>query len=140
MESRERGLGVTVKEIAEQVRAQDNRITENPIFVVQQKIRYFGYDRDHADNFVYWRDGNQITDPEQLKLIADEIVHRGFTNTIQSYYIDRWEFVTACFTEKGCEDYLRQNGYNLKEPRIYVESGYRNDEWRTIREYLKAMI
>lgn len=28
-------------------------------------------------------------------------------------------------------------GHNLKEPRIYVESGYRNKEWETMREFLK---
>ena len=26
--------------------------------------------------------------------------------------------------------------HRLNEPRIYVESGYRNDEWRDVRAYL----
>jgi len=129
-----------IPEIAEAVRTQNNRITENPVFVVQQKRRDFGYDSDHADNYTYWQGGEEITDPDTLETIANEIAERGFTDTHKSYYIDRWEFVTACFTEKGCEDYIRQNRHNLKEPRIYVESGHRNDEWKAIRNHLKAIV
>lgn len=48
-------------------------------------------------------------------------------------------FVTCCFTAKGCEDYIAANGHNLKKPRIYVESGYRNREWEIMREFLKNL-
>lgn len=52
---------------------------------------------------------------------------------------DVWEFVTACFTEKGCKDYLAVNGHNLTEPRIYAAGSYRNEEFRTVREYLLGL-
>jgi hypothetical protein len=51
-----------------------------------------------------------------------------------------WEFVTACFTEEGCKEYLRQDGHNLRgEVEIFVAGGYRNDEWEAVREHLKGI-
>jgi hypothetical protein len=50
-----------------------------------------------------------------------------------------WDFVTACFTEQGCKDYLARDGHNLKEPRIYAAGSYRNSEWQAVRNYLAAL-
>ena len=52
------------------------------------------------------------------------------------YYNDHWEFVTACFTEQACKDFLTVNGHNLNEPRIYAASSYRNVEFRSVRTRL----
>ena len=79
-----------LRAIGESIRTQDNRMTNEPIFVVEQK--------------------------------------RG----------RHWVFATACFTEQGCKDYLAANGHNLKSPRVYVYSGYRNAEWIALRAALKA--
>lgn len=49
------------------------------------------------------------------------------------------KITTACFTRKGCEDYIALNGHNLKSPRIYVESGYRNREWEQLRELVMRL-
>jgi hypothetical protein len=50
-----------------------------------------------------------------------------------------WEFCMAAFTEEGCKEYLRQNGHNLTEPRIYAESFYRCPEMLALREFLMAL-
>lgn len=131
----------TIAEIAEDVRTQDNRITANPIFIVQQKRRITGLDPQYADSdkIVWIEDGyGEVKDPDEIKRLDAEYEKTytepdGYT---RSGYLDIWEFVTACFTENGCEDYLRQNGHNLREPRIYVEGGHRNDEWQTLRRFL----
>ena len=39
---------------------------------------------------------------------------------------------------EGREAYLEANGHNLKEPRIYTESGYCNEEWKTLREFIQV--
>lgn len=54
------------------------------------------------------------------------------------FYVDQWEFVTVCFTEQACEDYIASNGHNLNEPRIYAASAYGNREMIAIREMLKS--
>ncbi len=66
---------------------QDNRMTSDVMFIVQQKIK------------------------------------------------GRWEFVTACLTENGAQDFINCNGHNLHSPRIYGWSGYRNREWINLRNY-----
>jgi hypothetical protein len=86
-------------------------------------------------------DHSQIHDAEEVERL--EQAYRdtgsepdGFT---RSGFVKRWEFVTACFTEQGCKDYLDANGHNLRNPRIYVHSGYRNAEWIKLREWLTAV-
>lgn len=128
--------------IAKQIREQDNRITANPIFIVQQRHRQYGIDPNYCEDIIWLHsdEGEPVDDDEaerleaEFKKTGDE--PDGYTRTA---YIDSWEFVTACFTEEGCKDYLRSNGHNLKEPRIYVESGFRNREWEFMREYLMGI-
>lgn len=129
--------------IGENLRTQDNRITTNPIFAVQQIRRIYGLDPEYGENIVWLqRDGDYVeADAEEhtkLEAQYQETLEEpeGWTRTA---YHDEWEFVTACFTEKGCKDYIARNGHNLNGPRIYVYGGYRNEEWRLIREHLMQM-
>lgn len=51
-----------------------------------------------------------------------------------------WEFVTACLTDDGARSYMKANGHNLRKcSRIFVHSGYRNDEWIGLRNYLLSL-
>jgi hypothetical protein len=134
-----------IKDIAEQIRTQDNRMTHNPIFIVQEKRRIYGFDPAYTngDDIVWIDSANDCAeaDSEERERLEAEWGDTGeepdgWTRTACQ---DRWEFVTACFTEEGCKDYLRQNGHNLGETRIYVASGYRNDEWEAVREHLKGI-
>jgi hypothetical protein len=95
---------------------QDNRITANPIFCVMQKRRIYGLKRSYCD------DVEICTDDDGKK--------RKFR------YVEIDEFVTACLTEQGCNDYLDRNGHNLKQPFIFVFGGWRNKEWEFLREAL----
>ncbi len=90
-----RRLNAALPEIAaisERLVTQNNRITENPMFCVQQR------------------------------------------RSKRSHY----ETVMVCFTEGGAQEYLRQDGHNLREPRIYVESFNRCPEMIAIRDVLIA--
>lgn len=126
--------------IGELIRTQDNRITDSPIFIVQQRRRIYGIEDGYCENFV-WIDGdNSYTDEERAVRDAEraeneeaEVEYR------QCGYIDIWEFVTACFTEQGCKDYLKRDGHNLREPRIYAAGSYRNEEWRFVRKQLLSI-
>lgn len=131
-----------IKAIGRNLRTQDNRATANPQFIVQQKIRFYGVGLDYTDLFK-WIDSDNpedvASDIEEhgLNFLDSEGLDTGSWRKVG--YIEHWEFVTACFTEQGCEDYLRVNGHNLKEPRIYVESAYRNCEFNEVRELLKGL-
>ncbi len=125
----------TIAEIAEDVRTQDNLATANPLFIVEQEMLVYGMGADRTDEFVWLDDsGEEVHDEELLKrLEADGADESGYE---KCGFIRLWKFVTACFTRNGCEDYIRLNGHNLRNPRIYVEGGHRNDEWQTLRGFL----
>jgi len=127
-----------LKTLAHNLSTQDNRITQDPVFVVQQKRTIYGIDPDYTENIVWINVANdsELATPEEVELLESEAMDDdGWTKT--GFY-EWWEFVTCCFTEAGAEDYINANGHNLNNPRIYVESAYRNLEWIKLREYLKG--
>jgi hypothetical protein len=125
-------------EIGKRIRTQDNRITEHPLFLVQQKRRIYGFDPDYCDNRVWidsCNDYDEADEADAAKLDSGEMSDECWTLTA---YEDRWEFVTAFFTEAGAESYLRANRHNLTEPRIYAASLHRNAEMIAVRNHLVA--
>jgi hypothetical protein len=129
----------SIQEIGHNIRTQDNAITALPIFCVQQRERIWGVDSDYASG-VAWVDPDSDY-READTALAFHLERRWLAggqtkNWRRIGYIDRWAFVTACFTRAGCEAYLEVNGHNLKHPRIYVETGFRNKEWETVRNLL----
>lgn len=131
-----------LKEIGALIASQDNRATDAPIFIVQQRVRFVGVDLDHTDDYV-WIDGpNDHAEASELEAAGLDAIEQegGDTGDWEKFgYIDRWEFVTACFTEQGCKDYIAVNGHNLTDPRIYADGSYRNAEFRLVREFLKSL-
>jgi hypothetical protein len=127
-------------DIGKLIREQDNRITDCPIFVVQEKVRDAGYDSGYASSYEwidYDRDHKVAGETRAARLDALDDDGRKFGAWERVYYIDRWEFVTACFTEQGCKDFISRDGHNHGECRIYAYGSYRNQEYRDVREFLK---
>lgn len=121
-------------DISERLRTQDNRCTTDPMFCLQIKVRDWGYDSKYKNgDDTVWID----MESGEYGEVAPE------TEGAEDFgYVDRWETVMVAFTEQGIEDYMRQDGHNVKrraykgETRIYVESFRRCDEMTRIREYL----
>ncbi|EPO6586166.1 ead/Ea22-like family protein [Enterobacter hormaechei] len=129
------------KIIGENIRTQDNRITSEPMFCVFQK-REIVVDEDYDCDRIVWVDeeGCEATERKRMRL---ELLHDNCRETP-----DKWrriavkdidDFVTCCFTEQGCKDYLACNGHNLRLPFIYVKSGFRNAEYIGIRNWLAGI-
>lgn len=116
--------------IAQRLHTQDNRITQDPLFAVQQRRRIWGVDPEYCDNSEWVLDGESIT------LEDDEDAPEGARKV---GYFDKWEFVTGCFTEQGCKDFITCNGHNLNEPRIYAYGSYRNAEFIALRKWLMSL-
>lgn len=140
--------------IAANLHRQDNRITANPIFLVQQKRRIGGFERGYSYDYVWVDRDSEEVDVEVARRL-DEAEDKGSSVFIHPddadrldrttrdvddyrkvYYRDEYVFVQPFFTEQGAKDYIAINGHNLREPRIYVDSGWRNEEWRVVREHL----
>jgi hypothetical protein len=45
----------------------------------------------------------------------------------------QWQNVQPFFTKDAADHYIYLNGHNLRAPRIYVESAFRNAEWQALR-------
>lgn len=131
-----------IAEIGHLIRTQDNRITDAPLFIVQEQKRTYGFDPAYSDKAV-WLDceGGEVDAAEQTRLEGlhddGEDIPGDYTRTA---YQDTWHFVTACFTEKGCNDYIARNGHNHRgKLRVYADSSYRNEEFRAVRAFLMGL-
>ena len=129
-----------LQELGEEVILQSDRCTAHPMFVVQERKLDYGYDPDYADDYHWLNAANEYE-------IADPVLSRHLDNLYQAsgntprdwqktYYRERWEFVTACFSEKGCEEFINVDGHNHGELRIYATSAHRNMEFRKLRDFL----
>lgn len=129
-----------LKALGELIRTQDNRITDAPIFIVQRECREWGYDSAYCDDFAWINcssgECEEADDEKHDELEGIDAACEDTGEWERCYYKDRWEFVTACFTEQGCKDYISANGHNLGKTRIYADGSYRNDEYRTVRQAL----
>lgn len=125
--------------IGELIRTQDNRITDQPMFVVFQKREIIGSD-EHSPSRICWVwDGEEVSELRAKRLEAlyqDGRDTRGYDRYAMQE-VD--EFVTACFTEHACKDYLRQNGHNLRLPYIYACGSFRNNEYQLVRNWLAGI-
>lgn len=139
LESRTVKLPPELSTIGELIRTQDNRITDQPMFVVFQKREIIGSD-EHSPSRICWVwDGEEVSELRAKRLEAlyqDGRDTRGYDRYAMQE-VD--EFVTACFTEHGCKDYLRQNGHNLRLPYIYACGSFRNNEYQMVRNWLAGI-
>lgn len=124
------------EEIAERLRTQDNRCTADPIYVVQQRRRVYGVDENYTDNFV-WVSSDGEASEEESKRAEKSFQELGeeAEDLNRVGYIDEWVFVTACLTLKGAEDFITAQRHNLTDPRIFVDSGHNNSEWKALRAF-----
>lgn len=128
----------TLAGISENLRTQDNRITSEPMFCVYQKQEIVA-DAEYDHDRIVWvdEDGLEANEHQRMRL---ELLHDNCREAPAKWRrvavkeID--EFVTCCFTEQGCKDYLACNGHNLRLPFIYVKSGFRNAEYIALRNWL----
>lgn len=127
-----------IVELAIELHTQDNRITSHPIFEVQEIKRI---PTDEGDDYEWRNTDMEVATPEQ---------HAEF----DAYFDDKMDFpegwskyyytalrvpVQQFFTNKAAEKFIEDHGYDLKDPIIYVRSGYENLEWRLVRDYLMSL-
>jgi hypothetical protein len=106
--------------------------TAHPIFVVQQRERIYGVDAGYTDDFV-WRD-EDWDEVDEAESVVTEALYQESGECPRGWhrdgYVDRWVFVQPFFTRGGAEAYIETSRHRLTDPRIYVDSAYRNPEWQ----------
>lgn len=131
---------LAMAEIGRRILDEDNRATGHPIYLVEQRERIYGLTADYTETFV-WVDGEGEVEDDLAESL--EAGHRAGASAPRDFrrvgYRDIWVFATACFTEEAANEYIRANGHNLRSPRIYVASAFRNREWQDVRAFAKAL-
>ena len=124
---------------------EDNRVndhcTADPIFVVQQKKRIYGMDPSIDDIESFWSPEDDLFEVEESAEFEKRFQEDGFepAGYRRICYIDTWEFVQPFFTKAAAERYIEENRHRMKDPRVYVDSAYRNKEWQAVRSLLPSM-
>jgi len=133
-------------EMSANMKTQDGRMTAEPIYVVQERKRIYGIDEEWTDDIVWLFDGEEVNEQvfgeefEKVKEYYDYHLHlRDYPDWARTGYVDIWENHQPFFTEKGAQSYIDANRHRLTDPRIYVDSAYRNQEWIDIRRMLSAL-
>lgn len=131
---------LNIEKLAHEMQTQDNLCTADPIYLVQEERIIYGFQPEcAADGDYHWyfpdEDGyyDVPTDGEGLPLSEEEAEIFGYE---KAYFITTKEFVCAHFTMAAAERYIEAQKHNLKSPRIFVDSMYRCDEMKAIREFL----
>jgi len=129
-----------LEEIGNLISTQDNRITDQPIFVVEKSVMIitdpdYGYD---AEEWINTESGEyeEASDTKSKRLDALMEGCRCTGDWKKFYLKETWEFVTACFTEQGCKNFLAANGHRIGKSRIYAYGSYRNHEFQSVRDFL----
>lgn len=125
------------------IRTQDNRCTDAPLFVVMKK-RPIVASPDHDYDYIEWVNvDNDYAVASEVRARRLEALYEGCRDIPEG-----WErfamkeidvFVTACFTEQGCKDFLARDGHNHRKPFIYAFGSYRNAEFRAVRDWLAEL-
>jgi hypothetical protein len=155
-----------LEQIAEEIRTQDNRATESPIFILFDRVK-MPTDRDYSDDYIYHDADNDDCDVDGnrealLKYIKDEFdtityspigVNRkeDLDKLSEDQLLDIMEndrtfykvhvktvneFKQAFFTNKSAQEFLEANRHRFDDPFIYCDSMYRNYEMQAIRNAL----
>ena len=129
---------------------ENTHYTAEPMFCIQSLHRETGYDSSYADNRCWWNaelmevvyddDNDQQKQDLEFKLDEDGDPPEGWEGPFG--YKDRWETVMVALTQEGLDNYMRQDGHNVKraafrgQTRTYVESFHRCREMIDLRAAL----
>jgi hypothetical protein len=143
--------------LVHELNTQDNRMTANPIFVVQEEEMILGFHRDYTDDAA-WVDmdsGEFFIHTERDEVVA-ELISDGFpyegktpgeitdemieqSGYVSMGYNKRWKHISAHLTEKAANRYIEANGHRHSgDLRVYVDSQYRCHEFNAVVEALRS--
>jgi hypothetical protein len=130
-------------EVGNRLRAQDNRFTAEPIFLVQEEKRIYGIDIAY-DPKIDWCFNDEMVSVSKQKARSLEkhyqetgIEKEGFRRL---GYAEEWVYVQPFFTEAAADLYIKQNSHRHSgKLRTYADSAYRNHEWIAVRKHLSEL-
>ncbi|GAB2866291.1 hypothetical protein [Hymenobacter ruber] len=131
--------------IAQQVQQQDNswHITSHPQYEVRHKERVYGSDFQEEDGVV-WID-KRISEPagQSTANLMEARYRKDYTTETENFrrcpYKEVDQTIQVFFSEAAARRFMQRNAHNYSPMHLYVESGCRNEEWQTIRNWLLSL-
>jgi len=114
-------------ELAYKIATQDNRITDCPMFIVQERIVIWNIDPNQVDP-----DVSEYYHPDDFEVQVD----KDFPGARAAHGVYHWKFVQGFFTEDGANDYIRIDGHNHGKLRVFALGTFRNNEFRRVRNLI----
>jgi hypothetical protein len=142
--------------LSKELKIQDNRITENPIYRVYQKITIVKAD-GFGNQVGYLDSEGHITRLEDLQKSGEienyRKEHLEYSDEDDEYILEnrleyqKLEFSEedisvsgqVYFTENAAATHIAANHYHYDHPFVFVESAWRNYEWQKIREIILSL-
>lgn len=118
-----------------ELEAQDNRITADPIWEVQEEETIYGIDTAYTEEFVYMDEGYEEIAADELRL--DEWGDPTEEGIQKVGVLRKWVPVQWFFSERAAREYMeRQSHHHTGRLRDYVRSLYYNPEMKAIRDLI----
>lgn len=130
-----------MKDIAQEMKTQDNRATARPYIIVLQERQSIVVPEGHGgDVLQYWsgRDCESFDSMEEFERVCLENEIEGeekekYKNSLEPYWLKYyWEDKNWFFTYKGYERHLELNRHNYGKIRNYVKYVHRNPEFEKV--------
>ncbi len=130
--------------LAHQMQHQHNAYTSYPIFTVEEHRMVTGLDTEYIDQ-IGWFDAESgsLAEGEEAQLLEAAYQETGEfpDDWHRTGYDCRWEQIASFFTRTAAEDFIERQQHNHRMGlRVYVESGYRNNEWKELRRLLSGPV
>ncbi len=128
--------------LAHEMQHQNNAYTSYPIYAVEERRMVTGIDTEYTEQIGWFDDDSgSLTEGDEAMLLEAAYQETGEIpeNWHRTGYDYRWEQVAAFFTRKAAEDFIERQSHNHRMGlRVYVDSGYRNPEWKELRRLLSG--
>jgi len=135
---------VTIEEIKNNILTQDDRCTSYPIYLVQALDRISPIEMGAGDGVMYhdWQETETYyPESDRWKELTelDKSAEGLPAEVTKAEFNNLWVTIQPFFTEAGANAFLERQAHNLRRyhgTRVYVDSLYRNDEMRLIRDFI----
>jgi len=151
--------------LSKEIKEQDNRATAMPYFFQVRETKEIAA-HEGCGNEVWWSTDYETelrTDADKVEWIKehpehfDEYEDKELINEIdeldcwqlddflryddfQKFYVDTdYTYSNTFFTSKACDEHIRINRHNLKQPVNYLNHAYRNEEMEMIFKFLLGL-
>lgn len=131
-------IPAAIIEMAQRIAADKfEHCTADPIFMVEKRRLLSGLDTDYTENIGWFNDGERVDAEESAQLeAAYEETGEVPQDYVRTGIAEEWEHHATYITQEGAQAFVDAKGEDF---RVYVDSGYRNKEWRDLRAFLLGL-